>query len=410
MISNKFSIKDYGEGTSGNTVPKDTSKVTTTVTTPTITDTNDTSTTDGTTSAVKTSSVKVNDLNLGTSASDDYWKTVNDKVNNYYDEQQKTSDEYYKELKNANYKDAFENKVALANANELAKKYALNTVKANGYGSQGVAETTNSSLSNNYLNALSKANSNYQDAESTINQNQMSANSTMAANKFSQLLSNMASERSENREDATNFVSSIQDTMSSFSDQSDLDDYLVTTGYLSDDDGDGNYDWNVNKLRNLGLSDQQIAQIASTYASGKINFASNSSSSNSATSGAGTLTQNDDGTFDYSKATPLTADEVLNSQTSTNKDGVNIDYVKDDKWGNKWEFEAVENLIKNATDESVYSNKVFKLINQGGDGNETYLYVDGNGGFYVLSSVQFNKYKGKVVDVKNRTVGDEYTK
>ena len=72
---------------------------------------------------------------------DEYYANLNADRDKYYSDKQAANDEYYKLLKEKSYKDLFNDKLQLSNANQNAMKYANNTLKANGFGTQGATDS-----------------------------------------------------------------------------------------------------------------------------------------------------------------------------------------------------------------------------------------------------------------------------
>lgn len=326
--------------------------------------------------------------------SKNYYNNLLKKMNDYYSNRESENSEYYNNLRNVRYKDLFEQKVGIANANALAQKYAQNALIAKGYGSQGLSETAQAGYANAYYNALGNANANYQSDLNTINSNetqtrndladskfsnemsanqnqynesrsdsetyqdylntlannQYQANLSLAQQKFEQTLTNMTNEHNENRTDSATYGDNLISSMETFTSVEDLNNYLTTSGLMTDGV------LNETALSDLGLSKTQIALIKQSY-----------------NSAVATLENN--------------ANETATSGTEIGEDGVKYYYNKNGVAQNNItgyfndEYKALQGMI---TRGEVKDGEVLKLVNGYGD----YAYVQYKNGklYYTTAS------------------------
>lgn len=325
--------------------------------------------------------------------SENYYNNLLQKMNDYYSNKESENSEYYNNLRNVRYKDLFEQKVGIANANALAQKYASNALIAKGFGSQGLSETAQTNYANAYYNALGNANANYQSDLNTINSNEaqtrsdladskfsneMSANqnqynesrsdsasyqdylNTLANNeyqanlnlaqqKFEQTIANMTNEHNENRNDSATYGDNLINSMETFTSVDDLKAYLTSSGLMTDGK------LNETALSELGLSKAQIALIKQSY-----------------NSAVATLENN--------------ANETATSGSEIGTDGIKYYYNKNGVAQNNIsgyfndEYSALQGMI---TRGEVKDGEVLKLVN--GYGDYTYVkYKDGK--FYYTNA------------------------
>lgn len=78
--------------------------------------------------------------------------------------------DYYNALKNESYKSLLNSEVQASIARDQAMKYTQNSLRAKGYGNQGLAESTNLGLQSQYQTALANAANNYQSSIKGINE------------------------------------------------------------------------------------------------------------------------------------------------------------------------------------------------------------------------------------------------
>lgn len=334
--------------------------------------------------------------------SENYYKNLLEKMNEYYSNKENENNEYYNNLRNVRYKDLFEQKVGIANANALAQKYAQNSLIAKGFGSQGLSETAQTNYANAYYNALGNANANYQsdlntinsneaqtrsdladskfNNEMTANQNQYNegrtdsasyqeylnnlanneyqANLNLAQQKFEQTITNMANEHNENRTDSASYGDNLISSMETFTSVDDLNAYLTSSGLMTD----GQID--ESKLSELGLSKAQIALIKQAY--------------NSATA---TLENN--------------ASDITSNGTLVGEDGIKYYYNKDHKAQDDitgWFNDEYKELKGQITRGEITDGTCVKLTN--GHGDYTYvIYKDGN--IYYTTEANYNKASSK---------------
>lgn len=178
-----------------------------------------------------------------------------------------TEEDYYEMLKNESYKALLSKEVQASNARDQALKYTKNAVNANGYGTQGLAESTNTGLANQYLSALQTAQTEYQNDISDINKAQL---------------------EKKLETDNTNFES-LTTLMGNCSSAAQLNKTLTTYGYMKDGQ------WNQEKLNKLDENTRnQLVTLYNMYNSELSNseFISNSTTNGVGYKDAGTAIQN----------------------------------------------------------------------------------------------------------------------
>lgn len=335
--------------------------------------------------------------------SENYYNSLLQKMNDYYSNKEAENTQYYDNLRNVRYKDLFEQKVGIANANALAQKYAQNALIAKGFGSQGLSETAQTGYANAYYNALGNANANYQNDLNTINSNEaqtrsdladskfnneISANQNqynesrsdsasyqdylnnlanndyqvklnLAQQKFEQTITNMANEHSEQRSDSASYGDNLISAMETFTSVDDLTAYLKNNGLL-----DSNGNWVDSSLSKLGLNSTQIALIKQAY--------------NTATA---TLENN--------------ASAIATNGTIIGEDGIKYYYNKEGKAQNDitgWFNDEYKELQGMVTRGELADGTCVKLIN--GHGDYTYV-VYKSGSLYYTTEANYNKASSK---------------
>lgn len=99
-----------------------------------------------------------------------------------------SSPSYYEQLKSESYRAMLNAEVQAANAKDQAAKYTLNSLRANGYGSQGLSESASLGINNQYQQALRDASNQYRNELLTIEQQQRQAENS----EFEQLATLMS--------------------------------------------------------------------------------------------------------------------------------------------------------------------------------------------------------------------------
>lgn len=351
--------------------------------------------------------------------SENYYKNLLQKMNDYYSNKENENTEYYNNLRNVRYKDLFEQKVGIANANALAQKYAQNALIAKGFGSQGLSETAQTNYANAYYNALGNANANYQSDLNTINSNEAQtrsdladskfsnemtanqnqynegrtdsasyqeylsnlanneyqANLNLAQQKFEQTITNMANEHSENRSDSATYGDNLISSMETFTSVDDLNSYLTSSGLMTNGEID------ESKLSELGLSKTQIALIKQAYNTATATLVNNANETASTGMEIGT----DGITYYYNKG----------GIAQNNISG----YFND-------EYTALQGKINRG---EVKDGEVLKLIN--GYGDYTYVkYKDGKLYYTGATSnaTEINPHNWKQESVNDKKFGDKW--
>ena len=330
---------------------------------------------------------------------DEYYKNLTSERDKYYTDKQAANDEYYKLLKEKSYKDLFNDKLQLSNANQNAMKYASNTLKANGFGTQGVTETAKASQNNAYINALEKAQGNYNTNVQTINTNEANAKTSLEDVKRQDYLNALGNQHSEQssldstkhnetldqiKTDESNAESKSTEllgqwinylTGSYFSSTDDINSWLKDQGVIFDTEG--NPDWAKSKevLIQKGFTDDTINQVISAYGIGMKTI-------------GGSTTNNDGIVFNPSNFNYYNKDGK--AMTNTNLDNV---------W--KDEFAAVTAKVIDGT---YKEGTVLKMVN--GYGDYMYLLVgatdtNGNPVYYYTNKGVYDNPKTKTKDEVN---------
>lgn len=145
-----------------------------------------------------------------------------------------TTKDYYNALKNESYKALLNSEVQASIARDQALKYTNNSLRAKGYGNQGLAESTNLGLHSQYQTALANAASNYQENIKGINEQERTAQND-------------------------NFQS-MATLMGGATDSNQLNDIIKTYGYGELND-DGTMAWNEKAMANLDENSKKQLQI-----------------------------------------------------------------------------------------------------------------------------------------------------
>lgn len=250
-----------------------------------------------------------------------------------------SGDDYYELLKNESYKTMLSKEVQAYNAQEQAKKYIGNNLRANGYGSQGASESAMVGIGNTYQNSLRDAQNEYE----------------------SSLLSIKQQQKEESDADFESFATILGSATST--DQ--LNQILTNYGYI---DKDGNWSSEFSKLD--AKTQSQIKSLYSLYSS---EFDNQSWLSDNTLNGTG---YRDSGTAIQSVAA---ADGSLGSVSNELKAIFNDDYIK-----------KVEEILEDNPNE----NYAVKLINGGDDSKYVYMIYH-NGTWYQTTASAYNKAKYK---------------
>lgn len=164
---------------------------------------------------------------------DDYKQALNSRAPEQIDATQNTED-YYNALKNESYKSLLNSEVQASIARDQALKYTNNSLRANGYANQGLAESTGLGIQSQYSNALANAANNYRNSIQDINTQQ----------------------RTEQLNTQRDNFESVTSLMSGAMNQDELQNVLTTYGYMDDK---GN--WKDDSLSSLDENSQKQLQI-----------------------------------------------------------------------------------------------------------------------------------------------------
>lgn len=151
-----------------------------------------------------------------------------------------TTTDYYNALKNESYKTLLNSEVQASIARDQALKYTNNSLRANGYGNQGLAESTNLGLQSQYQTALANASNTYQTAIRDIDTQHRAEQTTQQRDNFE----------------------SMTTLMSNASSTDQLNDIIKTYGY-GELDYKGDMDWS--NLDNSNLDENSKNQIKILY-------------------------------------------------------------------------------------------------------------------------------------------------
>lgn len=149
-------------------------------------------------------------------------------------------EDYYKNLKDEAYKTMLSKEVQAANAKDQAFKYANTGLGMNGFGTQGVSESSRLGIANEYSTALRDAQNQYDNQMLNIGQQQ----------------------RQEELNRQNQGFESLTTLMSGSSSLDQLNETLGTYGYLSKGE-DGQYAFNQDKLN--GLDENTRNQLVTLY-------------------------------------------------------------------------------------------------------------------------------------------------
>ena len=115
----------------------------------------------------------------------DYQAALGNPPNNT-DTGNETTD-YYNALKNESYKTLLNSEIQASIARDQALKYTNNSLRAKGYATQGLAESTNLGLQSQYQTALANARNTYQQSIDSINEQQRNAETQKQNDEFESL-------------------------------------------------------------------------------------------------------------------------------------------------------------------------------------------------------------------------------
>jgi hypothetical protein len=104
---------------------------------------------------------------------------------------------YYDELKKESYKTLLDAEIQASASRDRALKYTNAGINANGYGGQGIAESTKLGVGNQYQQALQNANSQYRNEIANIQQQEREENLANANDQFESMTTLMNSSTSQ---------------------------------------------------------------------------------------------------------------------------------------------------------------------------------------------------------------------
>ena len=344
-----------------------------------------------------------------------------------------TTTDYYNALKNESYKTLLNSEIQASVARDQALKYTNNSLRANGYGNQGLAESTNLGVQNQYRNALANASNNYMANMSQINQDQRQEHILNQEKLVAQ---------------QDNTLAGIKQNLSNAETTDALNKAIETYGY-GIVNSDGSVDWNQEALN--GLSEQGKKDLMSYYqlASASLNTKAEDKANAKlndnfnvvatlmdsvddidtmnkilATFGYGEVDK--DGNMDWTKLDNSSLDEdskkqlkslyeIYNSKLGSDStlDQLNkLEYIKNNGEGDVSTLgehfkEEMKYIVHNSKDGKYLNGDVVFITN--GQGEKIYMQYS-NGGFKMVDEDTYktarNQYTLKRVDSK----GFEYKK
>lgn len=307
-----------------------------------------------------------------TQSSSNSWNdTYRNAIENYGSKQKDYLDSLYGELKNSSYKTLLNNRISSAIAKEQALKNTNVALKANGYGSQGVANSNYAKMNNAYINALSNANASYNDQISQYNQQYASSMSNLEQSKDEKLMDYYKSQADyETTENDTVWNNEVIGSLSTLTDESKKLEYLASLGYTTKD-ASGNVVVGGSKYD--ALSQAKKDQLNSAL----YNLDESSSGTTETETGLSvngiTVELRDEFEGDWNSPIKSEYDKEGNYQSYWDSDFRN--HMKDKYNG---ETTALNNLLK---DTSYNDGTMFKLENKNGE--TTYAIMKGGKLYYV---------------------------
>lgn len=323
-------------------------------------------------------------INSSNSSNQSSWRDAYmNAINNYGQNQSDYLKQLYSDLKNGSYKQLLNNRIAASIAKEQALKAGNNALKANGYGSQGMAESNFARMNNAYINALGSANSSYNDEISDYNQQYASQMSDIEQNKDQYLL---------------NYYKSLADEENTATNNS-FDDFIDTLTTLTSDDEKAKFITDritTDNSGNLYLDGRKLSNAEATrYKNAMYNI---DESSNDTTTDENAIT-NSDSSMSY----------VPNGEMSIFKANNYLQEVFDTNgnrmYSNSWDFgnsfDAFGDLMKSS---NISNGTLVKLVGKGG---RYMIGVWNNGKLYYVKDSQ--KKRNETSD-DNKLVVDDYKK
>lgn len=145
-----------------------------------------------------------------TKTADQTWREA---IEKYGQDQKNYINEYYNSLKDSSYKKLLNDRISASIAKAQALKSTNTALKANGYGSQGVADSNYASMNNAYINALGSANSSYNETIAGYNQEMASKMSDISQAQdqyyLNYLQQQATNERSDNETSFSDFINGM---------------------------------------------------------------------------------------------------------------------------------------------------------------------------------------------------------
>lgn len=310
--------------------------------------------------------------------------------------------DYYKQLKDENYKTLLSSEIQLDNARQRALKQTNVGLASQGMASSGYGSTANTGIESQYISGLQNAQQNYQEQNLQIDQQAHQAQVADANDKFN----------------------SLTTLMSNATSNDDLNNIMKSYGYMNPDGT-----WNQAALESLDQDSRlQLQSIYGLYNSqnttNTFNNAITGLSNGSFTSkedleryrdmsGYDKMTETQKQQFDYyynkamdnlsteispellkqttynSKGYSTYDDIVKSSETMLgNNNGSSTDGRNDKIGGNNGVRDELEVLFNQFSPNSLQNGTVAQLVN-GTSGNTIYL-IFYNGAWYKTSSDQYN--------------------
>lgn len=178
-----------------------------------------------------------------------------EKYKNALEEDQEENNAYYDLVKKQRFSELRNKEVQLENAKAQASKYTQNMLAAQGLGSQGFAQSVQSGIYNNYMNAFSASQKEYQDDIANIELERRQANKAIGEEGFQQLVSLISADNG---------------------DMARVNDLLSDYGFGKVDEKSGAFVWNEKKPE--GMSNIDWAQLKYMYGIQNDTYGGNASS------------------------------------------------------------------------------------------------------------------------------------
>lgn len=328
-----------------------------------------------------------------TKTADQTWREA---IQNYGQEQKNYLNEYYNNLKDSSYKKLLNDRISASIAKAQALKSTNTALKANGYGSQGVADSNYASMNNAYINALGSANSSYNDTIASYNQEMASKMSEISQTQDQYYLNYLQQQATNERSDNEASFSDFLDGMSALTTDEAKAKYAegrITTQDVKNEDGTTTTEYYLDGRK---LSANEVTRYKSALANLDESTTTDTSSENAI--------KNSDNSMSYEPNGEMSIKYYNNYiQEQFNSNG-----EKDNTWtvSTKVEYENAFHAMDELLKSSAITNGTMIKFN-GKSGNYIYA-VYSNGKLYYIkdSQTKWNKTSSdnKITIAKDGTV------